>query len=139
MSRFPWLVACVVAFSTVAAATPPPLTVAQRAESAELVVRARPLRAHVVPVSEAVSYAVVEVAVKDTWKAGVEPGLQPGGELVIAIITTEAQAKRALAPGADVLLFLRGVGPYLFAEIRDGGVVPVSDDALRALGPARKR
>lgn len=138
MSRQGWLLLCAVGCSAVALATPPPLTVAQQAQAAEVVVRGRPVKTHVVRVSEAVSYAVVEVAVKATWKAGVAPGLHPGKELVVAVITTEARAQRLLLPEADVLLFLRGVGPYLFTEIREGGYVPTTDAALEALGPSRK-
>lgn len=139
MPRLHWLLVFALAVSTVAVAMPPPMTVSQRAEASELVVRGRPGKSHVVRVSEAVSYAVVEVTVKDTWKAGVAPGLHAKGDVVIAVITTEARAQKALTPDADVLLFLRGVGPYLFAEIREGGVEPASDEALKALGPASKR
>lgn len=139
MSRLHWLLVFALSVSTVAAAMPPPLSVARRAEASELVVRGRPGKVHVVRVSEAVSYAVVEVAVKDTWKAGVAPGIHPKGDVVIAVVTTEARAEKVLTPDADLLLFLRGVGPYLFAEIFDGGFESVSDAALQALGPPRKR
>lgn len=139
MPRPGWFVAGLVVLSAVASATPPPITVAQQAAAAELVVRGRAVKTHVVRVSDAVSYAIVEVAVTDTWKAGIAPGLHPGGAVVIAVVTTEARAQRALQPEADVLLFLRGAGPYLFSEIADGGFVPASDEALKALGPAHRR
>jgi len=139
-TRSLFLVLALLTVAEPAVAVPPPQSLPSRAAGSDVVVRGKVVKTHVVPVSAATSYAVHEVAVSATWKRGVGPALHPEQGVVIALVTAarvDGQSVREPKEGEDVLLFLRAVGPFLYADATGDGPLPVSAAALAELGLPR--